>query len=80
MNHQLYFTPEEAEQLLRKFGPRVPTAESIRHQAQHCPTNLGFPVTVIKSHVYIPSRSFLAYWGISQEQAAAAMNETERSA
>ena len=70
MNHPLYYTPEEAEQLLRQYGARVPTAEAIRVQAQRCPANLGFPVTVIGTRVYIPVRAFNAYWGIEDRSAS----------
>lgn len=70
MNHPLYYTPEEAEQLLRKYGARVPTAEAIRDQAKQCPQNLGFPVCVIGSRVYIPCRAFNAYWGIDADKSA----------
>ena len=66
MNHPLFFTPEEAEQELKRFGGRTPTAEAIREQAKECPANLGFPVTVIGTRVYIPVRAFRAFWGIEE--------------
>ena len=80
MSHPLFFTPEEAEQLLRKFGQRVPTAEAIRLEAKTHKENLGFPVSVFGTRIYIPRRSFLAYWGITDDQAAAMMPAAERSA
>lgn len=67
MNHPLYYTPEEAEQLLRGYGSGVPSAEAIRAAAQNCPSNLGFPVTVIGKRVYIPARSFREFWGIGEK-------------
>ena len=67
MNHPLFFTPEEAEQELRRFGSGVPTAESIRAVAKECPENLGFKVTVVGSRVYIPIKSFRSFWGIPEE-------------
>lgn len=70
MNHPLYYTPEEAEQLLRSFGPGVPTAESIRAIAQNNREALGFPVTVVGQRVYIPAKPFRDYWGIPQERSA----------
>ena len=80
MSHPLYLTPEEAEYLLRKFGQRVPTAEAIRLEAKTHKENLGFPVSVFGTRIYIPRRSFLAYWGITEAQAAAVMATEERSA
>ena len=67
MNHPLFFTPEEAEQELKKYGPRAPSAEAIRTQAQKCPAALGFPVTVLGPRVYIPIRPFRTFWGIPQK-------------
>lgn len=66
MNHPLFYTPEEAEVVLKQFGPRAPSAEAIRTQAQKCPAALGFQVTVIGSRVYIPKKSFHEYWNIPE--------------
>ncbi len=68
MNHPLFYTVEEAEAVLKQFGPRSPTAEAIRMQAQTCPANLGFKVTVIGTRVYIPRKAFLEYWGIDEQK------------
>ena len=67
MNSPLYYTPEEAEERLREFGSRVPTAEAIRAQAQSDSGALGFPVCVVGRRVYIPRRSFDLFWGIGKE-------------
>lgn len=64
MNHPLFYTPEEAEAAVKAFGPRGPTAEAIRMQAQNDPQKLGFPVSVTGTRVYIPKRSFNAFFGI----------------
>ena len=68
MNNPLYYTPEEAEQTLRRFGDRVPTAEAIRTQAQKNRESLGYPVSVIGSRVYIPRHSFDTFWGIPEKK------------
>lgn len=67
MNNSIYYTPEEAENRLREFGNRMPTAEAIRAQAQSDPEALGFPVCVVGRRVYIPRRSFDLFWGIEKE-------------
>ena len=66
MNNPMYYTPEEAEERLREFGSRVPTAEAIRAQAQSNSGALGFPVCVVGRRVYIPRRSFDQFWGIER--------------
>ncbi len=68
MNHPLYYTPEEAEAVLRKYGPRALTAEAIRYQAHEDPSKLGFPVTVAGSRIYIPRRSFNIFFGIAEQE------------
>lgn len=68
MCSKLYYTPEQAEQELRRYSTRVPTAESIRLQAQKNHEKLGFPVSVVGTRVYIPIKSFRAFWGLPQEQ------------
>ena len=71
MNSPDYYTPEEAEQRLRERGNRAPTAELIRLQAKTRPELLGFPAAVIGTNVYIPRKSFDAFWGIENKKAAA---------
>lgn len=66
MNHPLYYTPEEAEQELRRYGSGVPTAEAIRATAKACPAALGFPVVVCGNRVYIPTIPFRKFWGIKE--------------
>lgn len=63
MNHPLYYTAEEAEAVLRKYGDGSPKAESIRAAAANG-QNIGFPVSVIGTRVYIPRKSFDLFWGI----------------
>ena len=70
MNNPLYYTPEEAEQRLRSFGGG-PSAEGMRAQAQKDHGSLGFPVCVIGRRVYIPRRSFDAFWGLPCENVGA---------
>ena len=72
MNSPDYYTPEEAEQALRARGNRAPSAELIRLQAKQRPELLGFPAAVIGANVYIPRKSFDAFWGISDNEKAAA--------
>ena len=67
MNNPLYYTPEEAEKRLRCFGT-APSAEGIRATAQTLPGSLGFPVCVIGKRVYIPKKSFDAFWGLKEEE------------
>lgn len=67
MNNPLYYTPEEAEQRLRSFGGG-PSAEAMRAQAQNNYGALGFPVCVIGRRLYIPRRSFDAFWGLAPER------------
>ena len=70
MCSKLYYTPEQAEQELRRYSNRVPTAESIRLQAQKNKEQLGFPVSVVGTRVYIPVQSFRAFWGLPTEETA----------
>ena len=65
MNNPLYYTPEEAEKVIRQYGSG-PSAELIRIQAKQDHGALGFPVCVIGKRVYIPRRAFDAFWGITE--------------
>lgn len=67
MNHPLFYTPEEAEQAIKRYGPGGPSAESIRAIAREDKKLLGFETTVVGSRVYIPRKAFDAYWGIEED-------------
>ena len=69
MTGQIYYTPEQAEQELRKYSCSAPTAEAIRFQAKNDQYKLGFPVSVIGTRVYIPAAAFRAFWGLPTKEA-----------
>lgn len=69
MNHPLFYTPTEAEALLKAKGVPSPSAEQIRAAAVDKPEHIGFPVCVMGTRVYIPKKSFDEFWGISRHGA-----------
>lgn len=64
----VYYTPEQAEQEIRKYSDRAPSAEAIRMQARTDQQKLGFPVSVIGTRVFIPAAAFRAFWGLPEAQ------------
>lgn len=64
MNHPLYYTPKEAEELLHAEGIPSPSEEAIHAAAVNKPNLIGFPVCVIGTRVYIPKKTFDSFWGI----------------